>query len=176
MAQSSSVGKIASVGTTRDMYRDPWLKKHGKNVVELDCRGKVVIPGFVDSHTHPIFAKPRLVDFEKRIQGASYAEIAEAGGGIRSSIDGVRNSSKKDLADNALNAFREMAAYGTTTVEAKSGYGLSHESEIKSLEAIHVAARHWQGTVTPALPVGAHVPPPEHKSDPERYVDLIVDR
>jgi imidazolonepropionase len=169
-----SGGKIASVGTTRDMHRDPWLKKHGKNIVELDCRGKVVIPGFVDSHTHPIFAKPRLVDFEKRIQGASYAEIAEAGGGIRSSIDGVRNSTKKELADAALNAFREMASYGTTTVEAKSGYGLSHESEIKSLEAIHDAARHWQGTVVPTF-LGAHVPPPEHKSDPERYVDLIVD-
>jgi imidazolonepropionase len=168
-----SGGKIASVGTTRDMHRDQWIKQHGKDVVEVDCRGKVVIPGFVDSHTHPIFAKPRLVDFEKRIQGASYAEIAEAGGGIRSSIDGVRNASKKGLADNALNAFREMAAYGTTTVEAKSGYGLSHESEIKSLEAIRDAARHWQGTVIPTF-LGAHVPPPEHKSDPERYVDLIV--
>jgi imidazolonepropionase len=169
-----SGGKIASVGSTRDMHRDQWLKRHGKEVVELDCRGKVVIPGFVDSHTHPVFAKPRLVDFEKRIQGASYGEIAEAGGGIRSSIDGVRNSSKKELAKNALNVFREMAAYGTTTVEAKSGYGLSHESEIKSLEAIHEAARHWQGTVVPTF-LGAHVPPPEHKADSDRYVEIIIE-
>src|SRR3954463_16114987 len=66
-----SGGKIASVGTTPEMRRDSWLKKHGKEVVELDCRGKVVIPGFVDSDTHPVFAKPRLVDFEKRIQGAT---------------------------------------------------------------------------------------------------------
>jgi imidazolonepropionase len=170
-----SGGKIASVGTTPEMRRDSWLKKHGKEVVELDCRGKVVIPGFVDSHTHPVFAKPRLVDFEKRIQGATYAEIAEAGGGIRSSIDGVRNATNKDLADNALNAFREMAASGTTTVEAKSGYGLSHESEIKSLKAIDDAARQWQGTVVPTF-LGAHVPPPEHKADPEKYVELIINK
>ncbi len=169
-----SGGKIASVGTTREMHRDQWLKQHGKEVVELDCRGKVVLPGFVDSHTHPVFARPRLVDFEKRIQGSTYAEIAEAGGGIRSSIDGVRKASKKELAETALDAFREMAAYGTTTVEAKSGYGLSYDSEMKSLEAIHEAAKHWQGMVVPTF-LGAHVPPPERKADPDKYVDEIVE-
>ncbi|MGE5112691.1 MAG: hypothetical protein ACM3JB_17635, partial [Acidobacteriaceae bacterium] len=142
-----SGGKVASVGKTREMRRDGWVKKHGKDLVEVDCRGKVVIPGFVDSHTHPVFAAPRLVDFEKRIQGRKYAEIAEAGGGIRSSIAGVREASRKELDENVLNALREMAAYGTTTVEAKSGYGLSHESEIKSLEAIRDAAKRWPGAV-----------------------------
>lgn len=170
-----SGGKIASVGTTRDMRRDAWLKKHSKEVVEVDCRGKVIIPGFVDSHTHPVFARPRLVDFEKRIEGASYAEIAEAGGGIRSSIEGVRGSSKKDLCEKALDAFREMAAYGTTTVEAKSGYGLSHDSEIKSLEAIRDAAKQWPGTVVATF-LGAHVPPPEHKDDSDRYVDELIEK
>ena len=169
-----SGGKVTSVGTTREMHHDQWLKRHGGEVVELDCRGKVVIPGFVDSHTHPVFAKPRLVDFEKRIQGATYAEIASAGGGIRSSIDGVRTAPKKELVDRALDAFREMAAYGTTTVEAKSGYGLSHESEIKSLEAIDEAAKQWQGTVVATF-LGAHVPPPEHKGDPDRYVEEIIE-
>lgn len=167
-------GRVTSIGTTREMHRDQWLKRHGGDVVELDCRGKVVIPGFVDSHTHPIFTKPRLVDFEKRIQGATYAEIASAGGGIRSSIEGVRNAPKNELAEHALDAFREMTAYGTTTVEAKSGYGLSHESEIKSLEAIAEAAKLWQGTVVQTF-LGAHVPPPEHKSEPERYVEEIID-
>ena len=169
-----SGGKIASVGTTRDVQRDKWLKQHGKNVVELDCRGKVVIPGFVDSHTHPVFARPRLIDFDKRIQGATYAEIGEAGGGIRASIDGVRQASRKDLTSIALNAFREMAAYGTTTIEAKSGYGLSQSSEIKSLEAIRDAANQWPGTVVPTF-LGAHVPPPEHKKDPDRYVESIIE-
>jgi imidazolonepropionase len=170
-----SGGKIASVGTTREMHHDVWVKKHGSEIVEVDCRGKVVIPGFVDSHTHPVFAAPRLVDFEKRIEGAKYAEIAEAGGGIRSSIEGVRSASKKELCEKVLDAFREMAAHGTTTVEAKSGYGLSHESEIKSLETIRDAARQWPGTVVPTF-LGAHVPPPEHKSEPDRYVDELIEK
>ena len=169
-----SGGRVVSVGTSREMQKDSWLKQHSKEVVEIDCSGKVVIPGFVDSHTHPVFAHPRLVDFEKRIQGATYAEIAEAGGGIRSSIDGVRKASKKELAEQALNAFREMAAYGTTTVEAKSGYGLSYESEIKSLEAIQDAGKQWPGTVVATF-LGAHVPPPEHKAQPDRYVEIIVE-
>jgi len=80
-------GKIVSVGTTGDALRDPWLKKNRKKVVEIDCGGRVVLPGFVDSHTHPAFMQPRLVDFEKRIAGSNYEEIAEAGGGIRSSIE-----------------------------------------------------------------------------------------
>ena len=69
-------GKIVSVGTTKDALRDPWLKKNRKKVTEIDCGGRVVLPGFVDSHTHPVFTHPRLVDFEKRISGANYEEIA----------------------------------------------------------------------------------------------------
>ena len=87
-------GKIVSVGRTKDALRDPWFKKNRKKIVEIDCEGQVVLPGFVDSHTHPVFVAPRLVDFEKRISGATYEQIAEAGGGIRSSIDGVRGASK----------------------------------------------------------------------------------
>ncbi len=133
-------GKIVSVGTTKDALRDPWLKKNRKKVLEIDCAGKVVLPGFVDSHTHPVFVSPRLVDFEKRIEGASYEEIAAAGGGIRSSLEGVRKAGKRVLAEKVLAVLRDMAAHGTTTVEAKSGYGLTVESELKSLEAIRDAA------------------------------------
>jgi len=71
-------GKIVSVGTTKDALRDPWLKKNRRKVVEIDCGGRVVLPGFIDSHTHPVFTDPRLVDFEKRISGANYEEIAAA--------------------------------------------------------------------------------------------------
>src|ERR1700716_1351107 len=91
-------GKIVSVGTTKDALRDPWLKKNRKKVTELDCTGQIVLPGFVDSHTHPVFVSPRLVDFEKRIEGASYEEIASADGGILSTVDGVRGAGKRTLA------------------------------------------------------------------------------
>src|SRR3981189_1052759 len=136
-------GKIVSVGTTKDALRDPWLKKNRRKVIEIDCAGKVVLPGFVDSHTHPVFVSSRLVDFEKRIEGASYEEIAEAGGGIHSSLEGVRKTPKSTLAGKVLSALHDMAAHGTTTVEAKSGYGLTVGSELKSLEAIRDAASLW---------------------------------
>src|ERR1700674_3399827 len=83
-------GKIVSVGTTKDALRDPWLKKNRQKVTEIDCGRRVGLPGFVDSHTTPVLMHPRLVDFEKRISGANYEQIAEAGGGMRSSIHGAR--------------------------------------------------------------------------------------
>src|SRR5437879_7556485 len=145
------VGKIVPGGKTNDALRDPSLKKLRRKVIEIDCAGKVVLPGFVDSHTHPVFISPRLLDFEKRIEGASYEEIAAAGGGIRSSLDDVRKAGKRVLAEKVLAALRDMAAHGTTTVEAKSGYGLTVESEMKSLEAIRDAAKQWPGTVISTL-------------------------
>ncbi len=172
-------GKIVSVGPTKDALRDPWLKKNRKKISEIDCAGRVVLPGFVDSHTHPVFTQPRLVDFEKRISGASYDEIAEAGGGIRSSIDGVRKASKNALTQKVLAVLADLARHGTTTVEAKSGYGLSLESELKSLEAIRAAAREWPGTVVPTF-LGAHAVPPEYRvrsqERSQEYVDLVCNR
>src|SRR5260370_1313506 len=165
-------GKIVSVGTTRDALRDAWLNKHRKKIIELDCRGRVVLRGFVDSHTHPVFIHPRLVDFEKRISGANYEQIAEAGGGIRSSIDGVRKARKTALTKKVFEALADFARHGTTTVEAKSGYGLNLESELKSLEAIHAAAREWPGTVVPTF-LGAHAVPPEYSGRSQQYVDLV---
>ncbi len=165
-------GKIVSVGTTKDALLDPWLKKNRKKVTEIDCAGKVVLPGFVDSHTHPVFVSPRLVDFEKRIEGASYEEIAAAGGGIRSSLEGVRRAGKRVLAEKVMVVLRDMAAHGTTTVEAKSGYGLTVESEMKSLEAIREAASRWQGTVVATL-LGAHVVPIEFHGRSQKYVEIV---
>ena len=165
-------GKIVSVGATKDALRDPWLKKNRKKVTEIDCAGKVVLPGFVDSHTHPVFVSPRLIDFEKRIEGASYEEIAAAGGGIRSSLAGVRNAAKNALAEKVVAVLHDMAAYGTTTVEAKSGYGLTAESEIKSLEAIRQAASCWPGTVVATL-LGAHVVPKEYNNRSQKYVETV---
>lgn len=165
-------GKIVSVGATKDALRDPWVKQNRKQIAKIDCSGMVVLPGFVDSHTHPVFAAPRLVDFEKRITGATYEEIAEAGGGIRSSIAAVRKATKPFLVQRVTEALEAMAAHGTTTVEAKSGYGLSLESEMKSLQAIRAAARAWPGTVVATL-LGAHVVPPEYKGRSRKYVELV---
>jgi len=165
-------GKIVSVGTTKDALRDPWLKKNRKKIIQIDCAGKVVLPGFVDSHTHPVFVNPRLIDFEKRIEGASYEEIAAAGGGIRSSVDGVRQAGKSALTAKVSNVLHDMAALSTTTVEAKSGYGLTVESELKSLEAIRLAASRWPGTVVPTL-LGAHVVPKEFQGRSQKYVEIV---
>ncbi|MDP9266886.1 MAG: imidazolonepropionase [Acidobacteriota bacterium] len=166
-------GKVISVGRTKDALKDPAVKKLKKKLIELDCAGKVVLPGFVDSHTHPAFTAPRLIDFEKRIAGASYEEIAAAGGGIRSSVDALRKCSPAQLTASVLGAFNQMAAQGTTTVEAKSGYGLSTEAELKSLEAIRTAAARWPGTVVATL-MAAHVVPKEHAGKPDKYVDEII--
>ena len=168
-------GKIVSVGTTKDALRDPWLKKNRKNLIDVDCDSKVVIPGFVDSHTHPAFMSPRLIDFEQRISGATYEEIAAAGGGIRSSLEGVRKSSKNQISEHISTALREMGAHGTTTVEAKSGYGLTLESELKSLQAIRAAAPRWPGSVITTL-LGAHVVPKEFSDRRAEYVALICEQ
>lgn len=165
-------GKIVSVGTAKDASRDSWITKHRKNITEIDCQSKIVLPGFVDSHTHPVFVEPRLVDFEKRIEGASYEEIAAAGGGIRSSLESVRKAAKSDLTAKVLSTLHDMAALGTTTVEAKSGYGLTVESELKSLEAIKVAATRWPGTVVSTL-LGAHVVPKEFQGRSQKYVEIV---
>jgi imidazolonepropionase len=143
--------------------------------VEIDCAGQIVLPGFVDSHTHPVFAAARLVDFEKRTAGASYEQIAKAGGGIRSSVDAVRKASKAQLAERVLCALREMAEQGTTTVEAKSGYGLTLETELKSLEAIRAAAARWPGTVVPTL-LGAHAVPREYQGRALEYLEIVCAR
>jgi imidazolonepropionase len=165
-------GKIVSVGTTKDALRDPWLKRNRIRVTEIDCAGKVVLPGFVDSHTHPVFVGPRLVDFEKRIEGASYEEIAAVGGGIRSSLEAVRKATKSTLIAKVESALQEMASHGTTTVEAKSGYGLTVESELKSLEAIRAVASRWPGTVVSTL-LGAHVVPKEFQGCSQKYVEIV---
>jgi imidazolonepropionase len=166
-------GKIVSVGTIKDALHDPWLKKNRKKVTEIDCADKVVLPGFVDSHTHPVFLSPRLVDFEKRIESASYEQIAAAGGGIRSSLEGVRAAARSALAEKVFATLQDMGAHGTTTVEAKSGYGLTVESELKSLEVIREAASRWPGTVVPTL-LGAHVVPKEFQGRSQEYVELVA--
>ena len=166
-------GKIVSVGTRREATRDRWLRS-AKNVREIDCRGGVVLPGFVDSHTHPVFAAPRLIDFEKRISGSTYEEIASAGGGIGSSVAATRKAPRAALTEVVLFALREVAAQGTTTVEAKSGYALDVVGELKSLEALKSAQAAWPGTLVPTL-LGAHIVPAEFKDNRGAYVRAVCE-
>jgi imidazolonepropionase len=167
-------GKIIAAGRQRELLRHPWLKTRKRKLEEIDCKGGVVLPGLIDCHTHPVFATPRLVDFEKRIAGAGYEEIAAAGGGIRASVAGVRQASRRELSEKVLRALWALLEHGTATVEAKSGYGLTIEDEIKSLEAIREAAQRWPGRVVPTL-LAAHVVPQEYAGRENEYVRLVCD-
>lgn len=148
-------GVVLAAGPSRTVDRLPEARK----AREIDASGKIVMPGFVDSHTHLVFGTPRLVDYEMRLAGATYAEIAAAGGGILSSVRAVRRMSAAALESQARGFLAAMARHGTTTVEAKSGYGLDDATEIKMLR---VAGR-IEGVVPTYL--GPHVPPPEMPAD-----------
>ncbi len=140
---------------------------------ELDATGRVIMPGFVDSHTHLIHGPARLNDYEARILGRTYAEIAAAGGGIRQTMRAVRASSAKRLSFEARARIATMARYGTTTVEAKSGYGLDETTEIRLLR-IARALDEDPLTVVPTF-LGAHATPPEFEGDPDGYIQHLID-
>ena len=139
----------------------------------IDARGGVVLPGLIDSHTHPVFAGTREGEFEQRLAGQSYVEIAAAGGGISSSVRGVRESSKEVLLAKLLVRLDRFLALGTTTVEAKTGYGLSLEDELKCLEVIRDAAAQHPVELVPTF-LGAHDYPPEFKDRKAEYVELLI--
>jgi len=129
------------------------------DALEYDATGKVVLPGFVDSHTHLVWTRPRLLDYEMRIAGATYAAIASAGGGIVSTMRAVREASQPLLLEKTRDALNAFYAHGTTTVEAKSGYGLDEAAEIKSLEIVETLRAEGHDLIPTYL--GAHVTPPE---------------
>ena len=140
----------------------------------VDCSGRLVTPGFVDPHTHPVFYKGREEEYTMRLAGASYQEIAENGGGILSSIKDVRNASEDELVERVKKRMTRFIKLGTTTVEAKSGYGLDTESELKSLRVLNrVNCDHPIDIIPTSL--GAHAFPPEFSDDPDGYVDLLCD-
>jgi imidazolonepropionase len=143
------------------------------DISELDAAGCCVFPGFVDSHTHALFAGDRVDEFSHRAAGATYTEIAEQGGGIVSTMNRVRAADKRSLKRQTARFLTDMMRHGTTTVEIKSGYGLALESEIKMLEAINELRKEEIIGIVPTL-LGAHAIPPEYKDNPRVYVDLVV--
>ena len=161
--------RIERVGTTNEI----------QSLIDNDCKivdagGRVVLPGFVDAHTHPVFAGTRAGEFEERSTGATYQEITARGGGIQSTV----NKTRAATIDELVSAGRRYAGWflrsGTTTVEAKSGYGLSLEDEVKLLRAIKQLDKHTALRYVPTF-LGAHTIPKEYASRREAYISLIID-
>jgi imidazolonepropionase len=161
-------GKILGVGGSAvilDSYSSD-------NVIDAD--GRVVCPGFVDPHTHIVYAGDRLNEFELKIKGADYLEILTSGGGIVSTVKQTRAATVEALVEQSLTRLDKMLACGTTTVEIKTGYGLDAETELKMLEVITELDRRHSINIVPTL-LAAHAVPPEYKENSEKYINLICD-
>ncbi len=161
-------GKIVAVGPEAE------LSAAHPSARRLEAAGGTVIPGFVDAHTHPVFSGTREDEFERRLAGETYVEIARSGGGIASSVRGVRASSEEELVDRLLVRLDRFLELGTTTVEAKTGYGLAVEEELKCLRAIARAAERHPVELVPTF-LGAHAYPTEYADRRAEYVSLLVD-
>jgi len=161
-------GKIVAVGKTEG------IKNKFIGEEKFDASDKVVMPGFVDPHTHLVFAGSREDEFEKRIQGASYLEILKEGGGILKTVRETRKATREELVENCLKTLKVMLEHGTTTVEAKSGYGLTTVDEIKCLEVIRLLNERQPIDIVPTF-LGAHATPPEYQNKPQEYVNVVID-
>jgi imidazolonepropionase len=167
-------GVIAAVGTRTQVEALPEARAAEK----LDLGGRVALPGFVDSHTHLIHAASRAEEYELKIKGASYEEIARKGGGILNSVKKLRAATSEELKKRAMAALKLFAAYGTTTVEAKSGYGLDVASELKIL-GLHKELAAEQPLDIVSTFLGAHVVPGEFRGKPdgaEKYIALLIEK
>jgi imidazolonepropionase len=162
-------GMILAAGPRRMIER----KRETRRVKKIDVGGRVVMPGFVDSHTHLVFAESRAAEYEQRIAGATYEQIAKSGGGILSSVRKLRAASATDLKSRAHTRLRYFAAHGTTTLEAKTGYGLDFASEIKTLEVMRELRLEQPLDIATTF-MGAHVVPPEYRGRPNDYADLVA--
>jgi len=164
-----SKGCLEAVGTRREIEG-----RMGPDCPVVDAGGRVVMPGFVDAHTHPVFASTRVEEFERRASGASYAEISRAGGGIRATVRLTRAATQEELIHAAKRYSLWFLKCGTTTIEAKSGYGLSVEDEVKILQAIRELGRETPLRWVPTF-LGAHEVPDEFRDRRSAYVDLVVE-
>lgn len=159
-------GRFAAVGGESEVLAEYSSKHH------FNAEGKAVVPGFVDPHTHIVYAGDRLNEFELKIKGAAYLEILAAGGGIISTVKKTRAASDDQLVELGRERLDKMLACGTTTAEIKTGYGLDLESELKMLRVIERLDREHAIDIVPTL-LAAHTIPPEFKGDSDGYVDLI---
>lgn len=163
--------KILWVGESRQLSDEVSLASEAR---EIDATGKVVMPGLIDSHTHIIFAGSRENEFEQRLQGLSYLEIAERGGGILSTVEATRKASFEELFLLGKKRLNRMLSEGVTTIEAKSGYGLSLRDESKILEVMKALNENHPIDIVPTF-LGAHTVPKEFREDRKRYIDIVIE-
>lgn len=164
-------GKIVFVGSEDDAKAAISLAPHAQII---DAQGCTVVPGFVDPHTHLVFAGDRRDELRRRLAGASYADIAQSGGGIVKTVDATRLANEHDLVEGARKRLAEMLSFGTTTAEAKSGYGLGLPSERKMLRAIRTVAQGQPIEITATF-MGAHEVPVEFRGRRQDYVRMVID-
>jgi imidazolonepropionase len=160
---------IAAVGRADEIE-----KMAGRDATRIDARGCAVMPGFIDAHTHPVFAGTREDEYEMRAAGATYQEIAARGGGIRSTVRRTRKASEEELFDMALPRVQWMIEHGTTTIEAKSGYGLTLTDELKILRVIRRLNQETPLDIIPTF-LGAHEIPDEYRAAREDYIRLVIE-
>ncbi|MGE5837792.1 MAG: imidazolonepropionase [Acidobacteriota bacterium] len=170
-AVASAGELILAAGATADVLR---AVQTDSGTRRIDGRGRSLVPGFVDAHTHVVFAGDRRDELQRRLGGATYADIAAAGGGILSTVRATRAATVDELAAATRGRLAEMLASGTTTCEAKSGYGLEVESEVRMLEVIQRLAA-AQPMELVATFMGAHEVPPEYRGRQPAYVELVID-
>ncbi|TGQ41217.1 MULTISPECIES: imidazolonepropionase [unclassified Mesorhizobium] len=166
-------GRIIYAGPEADMPAALGPTALGKDVDTFDCEGRWITPGLIDCHTHLVHAGNRANEFEMRLAGATYEEVAKAGGGIVSSVRALRTASEGELVTQSLPRLDALIAEGVTTVEIKSGYGLDLENEKKSLRAARRLGERRPVTVRTSF-LGAHALPPEAKGDKDAFVDLVA--
>ncbi len=159
-------GRILAAGPSEE------VRRRFPAAQTLDARGRVVMPGFVDPHTHLLWMGDRSAEFEMRVRGASYMEIMAAGGGIVSTVRHTRRASAAELAEAARPRLRRMLAHGTTTAEAKTGYGLEIEAELRILEAILILDAEGPVELAPTF-LGAHAVPSEYAGRAEAYAERV---
>lgn len=164
-------GRIVDVGNTDDLLRRVAV---ADGAAVIDASGRVVMPGFVDPHTHLVHAGSRADEFARRLAGEDYLKILAEGGGILRTVQATREASEDDLERYALRRLRQMLDYGTTTAEVKSGYGLDLETELKTLRVVRRLGARQPVDLIPTF-LGAHAVPVEYRGRPEEYVELVCD-
>lgn len=182
LVRGAAMKELPAIENAYLLIEDSTIKAFGNNADApenadeiIDATGRIVLPAWCDSHTHIVYAAPREKEFVDKINGLTYEQIAQRGGGILNSAKALANASEEELFDSAWKRLEEIQSQGTGAVEIKSGYGLSHEGELKMLRVIRKLKEKSKLTIKATF-LGAHAFPTEYKQDHEGYIDLLLNR